>query len=146
MAFPKIYLGKFCQKFFSVISVNYCLRHHFLIKVILVELKILYTLIQWSKRFIFWNIFLYCKIINSFIELFLVTCFLCIFQTQLLFWYFFLFWIYFSPCMQVWMYNCSLLSVFPLSSSWEIKIQKNKVADWTCKIHITLFFQTSNLS
>ena len=38
---------------------------------------------QWSKWFIFWNIFLYCKIIISFLELFSTTCFLCILQTQL---------------------------------------------------------------
>ena len=31
----------------------------------------------------FWNIFLYCKIIISFLELFSVTCFLCILQSQL---------------------------------------------------------------
>ena len=38
---------------------------------------------QWSKWFIFWNTFLYCKIIISFLELFSATCFLCILQTQL---------------------------------------------------------------
>ena len=38
---------------------------------------------QWSKCFIFWNIFLYCKIIIRFLELFSATCFLCILQTQL---------------------------------------------------------------
>ena len=40
---------------------------------------------------IFWNIFLYCKIIISFFELFSATCFLYILQTQLVFSYFFLF-------------------------------------------------------
>ena len=83
MTFPKIYLGKFSQNFFLVVSVNYCWRHHFLTKVILAKLKILYILMQWSKWFIFWNIFLYCKIIISFLELFSVTCFLFILQTQL---------------------------------------------------------------
>ena len=38
---------------------------------------------QWSKWFIFWNIFLYCKIIISFLELFSATCFLCILKTHL---------------------------------------------------------------
>ena len=73
--------------------------------------------IHWSKRFIFWNIFLYCKIIVSFLEIFSATCFLCILQTQLVFWYCFLFWIYFSLCMQVMMYNYSLWYIFTLSSS-----------------------------
>ena len=40
------------------------------------------------KMVIFWNIFLYCRII-SFLELFSDTCFLCILQTQLVFWLFF---------------------------------------------------------
>ena len=38
---------------------------------------------QWLKWFIFWNIFLYCKIITSFLELFSATCFLCILKTHL---------------------------------------------------------------
>ena len=38
---------------------------------------------QWSKWFIFVNIFSYCKVINSFLELFSTTCFLCILETQL---------------------------------------------------------------
>ena len=37
----------------------------------------------WYKWFIFWNIFLYCKIVIRLLELFLATCFLCILQTQL---------------------------------------------------------------
>ena len=55
MTFPKIYKGKFCPILFLVISVNYSWRYHFLTKVILVKLKILYILMQWSKWFIFWN-------------------------------------------------------------------------------------------
>ena len=50
----------------------------------------IFILMQWTKWFIFWNIFLYCKIIN-FLQLFLATCCLCILQTQLVFWYFFYF-------------------------------------------------------
>ena len=60
--------------FFLVISVNYCWRYHFSTKVILVKKKILYILMQWSKLIIY-NIFLYCKIIISFLELFSATCF-----------------------------------------------------------------------
>ena len=82
MTFPKIYLGKPCQSFFLVISVNYCCCHHFSTKAILVKLKILNILMQWLKWFIFW-MFLHCKLITSFLELFLATCFLCILQTQL---------------------------------------------------------------
>ena len=100
MTFPKIYSWKFFQKLFLVISVNYCWLHHFLIKVIVVKLKILYILMQWSKWFIFWNIFLYCKIIISFLELLSATCFLCILQTQLVFGIFFYF-TFFSLCIQV---------------------------------------------
>ena len=51
--------------------------------VVIERKKNLYILMQWSKWFIFWNIFLYCKIIISFLELFVATCFLCILQTQL---------------------------------------------------------------
>ena len=107
MTFPRIYMEKFWQIFFfQVHAVNYCWSHHFLTKVILGKLKILYILMQWLKRFIFWNIFLeHCKIIISYLELFLATYFLCILQTQLVFWYYFLFWIYFSLCMQVMMYS-----------------------------------------
>ena len=47
------------------------------------KLKILYILMQRSKRFIFCNIFLHWKVIISFLELFSATCFLCILQTQL---------------------------------------------------------------
>ena len=81
--FPKMYLGKFCQSF----------SQFFLTKVILVKLKILYILMERSKCFVFFNIFLYCKIIISFLGLFSATCFLCILQlqTQLVFWYFVLF-------------------------------------------------------
>ena len=68
--------------FFLVISVNYCCCHHFSTKAILVKLKILNILMQWLKWFIFW-MFLHCKLITSFLELFLATCFLCILQTQL---------------------------------------------------------------
>ena len=83
MTFPKIYSGKFCQKLFLVIWANYCWRHHFLAKVILVKLKILYILMQWLKCFcFFWNIFLYCKKIMSFLELSSTTFFMCILQTQ----------------------------------------------------------------
>ena len=32
--------------------------------------------------FFFWNMFFYCKIVISFLELFPVTCFLCILQTS----------------------------------------------------------------
>ena len=84
-------MGKFCQKFFLIISANYCWRHYFLAKLILVKLKILYILMQWLKWSIFWNIFLYCKIAFSFLQLFLVNYFLYILQTQLLIWYFFYF-------------------------------------------------------
>ena len=83
MTIPKIYLGKFCQNFFLVISVNYCWHYHFLTKVILVKLKILYILMQWSKCLLLGIFFFYCKIIIIFSELFSVTCFLCILQTQL---------------------------------------------------------------
>ena len=38
---------------------------------------------KWPKWFIFWNIFLYCKIIISFLELFVARCFLCVLRTQL---------------------------------------------------------------
>ena len=70
-------------KFFLVISVNYCFFHHFSTKVILVKLKILNILMQWSKCcFFFLNMFFYCKIVISFLELFPVTCFLCILQTS----------------------------------------------------------------
>ena len=82
MTFPKILLGKSCH-IFLVILVNYCWRRHFLTKAILVKLKILCILMQWSKWFIFWNTFLYCKIIISFLELFSATCFLCILHAQL---------------------------------------------------------------
>ena len=119
MTFPKIYLGKFYQNIFlsKFQSINYCWSHHFLTKATLVKLKILYILMQWSKWFICWNVFLYCnsKIIISLLELFSAACFLCILQTQLVFWYFFLFWIYFSLCMQVMMYNYYLLYVFIFS-------------------------------
>ena len=108
----------FVKIFFLVISVNFCWRHHFLTKVILVKLKILYIFMQWPKWFIFWKKFLYCKVIISFLELFSATCFLCILQIKSVFWYFFLLWIYFSLCMQVMMYNYSLFYVFPLSISW----------------------------
>ena len=54
-------LKNFVKIFFLVISVSYCWLHHFLTKVVLVKLKILYILMQWSKWFIFWNFFLYCK-------------------------------------------------------------------------------------
>ena len=37
---------------------------------------------QWSKWFIFLNMFFYCKLIISFLELFPATCFLCILQTH----------------------------------------------------------------
>ena len=39
----------------------------------------------------FLEFFLYCKIIISFLELFSLTCFLCILQTQLVCWGFFYF-------------------------------------------------------
>ena len=51
------------------------------------KLKILYILPQWSKWFIFWNIFLYYKII-SFLELFSFNRFLHILLTQLVFCFF----------------------------------------------------------
>ena len=38
---------------------------------------------QWPKCFLFWNIFLYCTKIISVLELFSVTYFLRILQTQL---------------------------------------------------------------
>ena len=83
MTFPKIYSGKFCQKLFLVIWANYCWRRHFLAKVILVKLKILYILMQWLKWFFcFWNIFLYCKRIMTFLELSSTTFFMCILQTE----------------------------------------------------------------
>ena len=85
---PKIYSGKFSQIFlFSYFSQLLPTSS----KVILVKLKILYILMQCSKWFIFWNIYLYCKIIICFLKLFWATCFLLILQTQLVFWYFFLF-------------------------------------------------------
>ena len=68
--------------FFSYFS-QLLRRHHFLTRVIPVKWKILYILMQWSKWFIFWNIFLCCKIIISFLELFSATCFLCILKTHL---------------------------------------------------------------
>ena len=83
MTFPIIYLEKSYQKYFLVISVNYCWRDHFLTNIILVKLKIQYILMQWLKWFIFCNIFLYCKIIINFLELFSATCFLCILETHL---------------------------------------------------------------
>ena len=72
---------KFTRKNF--VTNFFQLFHSIIAKVILVKLKILYILIQWLKWFVFWNIFLYCKIIISFLELFSVTCFLFILQTQL---------------------------------------------------------------
>ena len=111
-------LGKnFCQNFYLVLSVNYCWRHHFLTgNSCEIENSIYFDAMVEMVYFL--EYFLYCKIIIRFLELFSATCFLCILQTQLVFWYFFLFWIYFSLCMQVMMYNYSLLYVFPLSSSW----------------------------
>ena len=47
------------------------------------KLKIKYVLMQWCEWYISWNVSLYCKIIISFLELFSVTCFLCILLTQL---------------------------------------------------------------
>ena len=47
------------------------------------KLKFVYILMQWSKWFIFWNIFLHYKIIISFLELFSVTSLPCILKTQL---------------------------------------------------------------
>ena len=116
--FLKLAGENFVKNFFSAILVNYSWRHHYLAKVILVKLKILYILMQWSKWFIFWNICLYCKIVISFLELFSAICFLYILQMQLVFWNFFLFRIYFSLCMLIMMYNYSFLYEFPLSSSW----------------------------
>ena len=76
----KIYLGKFCQKCFFYFS-QLLLTSSFLTNVILVKLKILCILMQWSKWFIFWNVFI-LQII-SFLELFSAICFLCILQTHL---------------------------------------------------------------
>ena len=59
--FLKFTWENFCQIFFLVISVNHCWRHHFFAKVILVKLKVLYILMQWSKWFIFWNVFYIAK-------------------------------------------------------------------------------------
>ena len=70
------------ETIFLITSVNYFWRHHFLRQVILVKLKILYILMQWSKWVIIWNSFLYCKIIISFSELYAVICFLCSLQTH----------------------------------------------------------------
>ena len=55
-------------------------------KVIIVKSKILYILMQWSKWGFFWNIFLYYEIIINFLELFSASRFLCILQTELVFW------------------------------------------------------------
>ena len=100
-------LGKILPKYFLVISVNFCWRQHFVTKVILVKFKILSVFMQCPKWFVFWNIFLYCKVIISFLELFSPPCFLCVLQIQSVFCFFFLFWIYFSLCMQAMMYNYS---------------------------------------
>ena len=80
---PWLFLKFSAKNFFLVISVNYCWRHYFLTKVILVKSKILYILMQWSTCFIFWNIFLYYFFFFVFLELSSATCFLCIWQTQL---------------------------------------------------------------
>ena len=105
--FLKIAGKNFVKIYFLVISVNFCWHDLFLTKVILVKLKFLYIFMQCPKWFVFWNIFLYCKVIISFLEFFSATCFLCILQIRSVFWYFFLFWIYLSLCMQVMMYNYS---------------------------------------
>ena len=105
MTFSKIYLEKICQMFFLVISLNCCWRHRCLAKVIFVKLKILYILMQWSKWFISWNIFLYCKIIFSFSELFSATYFLCILQMQLVFGHFFYFEFIFLYVCKSWCIN-----------------------------------------
>ena len=81
--FLKFTWENFVRYFSLVISVNYCWRHQFLTKLILVKLKILYVLMQWSTWLTFWNIILYCKIIINFLELFSATCFLCILETHL---------------------------------------------------------------
>ena len=81
--FLKFTWENFVRYFSLVISVSYCWRHQLLTKLILVKLKILYVLVQWSAWFIFWNIILYCKIIINFLELFSATCFLCILETHL---------------------------------------------------------------
>ena len=73
-------MGKFCQKCFFYFS-QLLLTSSFLTNVILVKLKILCILMQWSKWFIFWNVFI-LQII-SFLELFSAICFLCILQTHL---------------------------------------------------------------
>ena len=67
--FLKFTWEKFFKYFCLVISVTYCWRHHFSTKVILVKLKMISILMQWSQWFIFWNILLYCKIIINFLEL-----------------------------------------------------------------------------
>ena len=79
--FLKFTWENFFKNFSLVISVSYCWLHHFLTNAILAKLKIFYILMQWSKWFTFWNIFLYSKIIISFLELFSATWFLCILQT-----------------------------------------------------------------
>ena len=88
MTFLKVYLGKFCQKsFFSYFSQllltsslfnigNFCEIENGIYIDAMVEMVY------------FLESFLYCKIIITFLELFSVTCFLCILQTQLVFWYF----------------------------------------------------------
>ena len=120
LKFCKFTSENFVKIFFLVVWVNYCWSHHFLTKVILVKLKILFILMQLSK---------YCKIIISFLELFSATGFLWILKTQLAF------------CMQVMMNNYSLLYALRLwNSRGQQKYKKNKVTDWVSKIYITLLF------
>ena len=95
MTFPKIYLSYFSQllltsSFFN--KGNSCKTEYlWIVNTCESEYLWKWILVQWSTWFIFWNIFSYCKIIISFLELFPATCFLCILQTQLVFWYLFIF-------------------------------------------------------
>ena len=78
------FLMKFGKLYFFI-SVNCCWRHLLLTKVILVKLKILSILKQWSKQFNFWNIFSQSKIIISLLELLLSHLFLCILGTHFIY-------------------------------------------------------------
>ena len=83
MTFPKIYLGKFCQFFFSYFNQLLLLSSLFN-KGNSCEIENSKYSDAMVEMVYFLNIFLYCKIIISFLELFPATCFLCILQTQLL--------------------------------------------------------------
>ena len=64
--------------FFLLLSVNYCGRHNFLTKLILIKLKILYRC-KYGNALCFILEYFFILQNNQLLDLFLVTCFFCVF-------------------------------------------------------------------